>query len=552
MFSQPEDSPQFGHIVTAEYKEMRIPRYRDNELIAALPLSKSDDEVMDSLMLIPDFSPEQREWKTHERFHQLLSLTNFMVPMDSHIRLASVLDSMMREGYVGRRPLSKGHKAIYHDIYKRQMSGETFRQNATTITPQLSTALIGLSGMGKTTAVKRLLAQLPKVIHHPELDVYQIPWLHVEMSSDGKSIKGLATAILQKIDSLIPDANYYRNYFGKGTVGADALMRSVARVMHTHCVGMLVVDEVQNLTNAKKGQQVVMTELVSACNELKVPILFIGTNKAEKVLGLDFRQARRSLGLGLGNWHALSRVGDDGQPGEWVDFMKVLWQFQWTRQVVTLDDAMLDLFYECTQGVIDLAIKLFVASQARAMVDGSEELTPELVADVFAVDMKLIQPMVDALAKNDLAALMKFEDVAPIGLDDLVDDMSRRYRGKRTFAASVRPGDADFKSRLAVAGVALGLDSADATALAEAVEKDGKVRNMLDAAKQMAEKVATPKRVKSAKVPQGTEVQQETFDDRPLDYRRAVAEARSEGVTVFERFVALGVAKPVDELVELV
>jgi hypothetical protein len=535
-------------IVVADYKEQRIPRYRENALIAALPLSQGDEAVMESLTLKPEFSVDQREWETHERFHQLLGLSNFMVPMEAHVRLARVLDSMIREGYVGRKPLSKEHLAIYHDIYRRQMDGETFRQQASTITPQLSTSLIGLSGMGKTTTAKRFLARFPQVIHHPELDVYQIPYLHIEMSSDGKSIKGLAAAILQQIDTLIPDATYYQDYFGKGRIGADALMRSVARVMNKHCVGLLVVDEVQNLGNSPKGQQVLMTELVGACNELKVPMLFIGTNKAHKVLSLDFRQGRRAVGYGLGNWGALSLVDEDGNPGEWVDFMTVLWEYQWTRDPVPMDNEMLRLFFECTQGVIDLTIKLFVASQARAMVDGSECLTHELVADVFASDMKLIHPMVQALARNDLKTLMKYEDISPPALEDMVDDMARRYRGKRTFAASVRPGDEDFVARLAVAGIALGLDARDAEHIAVEIEREGNVNNMLDAAKKLGEKVTPPKRTKSSKADSPAPM---NFDKRPQDYRGAIAAATTKGSTVFEKLFELGMAKPAEELVLL-
>lgn len=542
------DDMMFEHIVTAVYKEQRIKRYQDNPLIAALPLSRNDEAVMESLTLKPDYSPEQRQWETHERFYQLLGLTNFMVPMESHVKLARVLDSLMREGYVGRRPYSKDHISIYQEIYRRQMAGETFRQEVSTITPQLSTSLIGLSGMGKTTTIKRYLAQMPQVIFHPQLNLYQIPWIHVEMTSDGKSIKGLASGILQKIDSLLPDSHYYRDYYGTGKVGADALMRSVARIMNTHLVGLLAVDEVQNLANSPKGQQTVMAELVSACNDLKVPILFIGTNKAEKVLGLDFRQARRALGFGLGNWNALGRLDEDGLPGEWVDFMTVLWDFQWTRNIVPLMEEMLDLFYECTQGVIDLAIKLYIASQARAMVDGSETLTPDLVANVYAKDMTLIHPMVDALKRNDMVALAKFEDIASIGVENILENMARRYRGKRTFAASVRPGHEDFQPRLAVAGIALGLDVEDAAKLAQEVERDGTAKNMLDAAKQMANKVTPPKRVSNKK---GALTKSLDYSERPKDYRRAIIAAKAAGTTVFEQLTNLGMARPAEELVPL-
>lgn len=545
---QSRDDMMFEHIVTAIYKEQRIKRYQDNPLIAALPPSRNDEAVMESLTLKPDFSPEQRQWENHERFNQLLGLTNFMVPMEYHVKLARILDSLIREGYVGRRPNSKEHISIYQEIYRLQMAGETFRQKASTITPQLSNSLVGLSGMGKTTTLKRYLAQVPQVIFHPQLNFYQIPWLHVEMASDGKSIKGMAAGILQKMDSLLPDCHYYRDYYGTGTVGADTLMRSVARIMNSHLVGLLAVDEVQNLSNSQKGQQTVLAELVSACNELKVPILFIGTYKAEKVLGLDFRQARRALSYCLGNWNALGRLDEDGLPGEWVDFMTLLWEFQWTRNVVPITEEMLDLFYECTQGVIDLAIKLYVASQARAMVDGSETLTLDLVAKVYAEDMKLIHPMVDALNRNDMVALDKFEDIKSIKLGNILDDMARRYRGKRTFAASVRPGDEDFQSRLAVAGIALGLDANDATKLAQEVEQDGKAKNMLDAAKQMADKLTPPKRTNRKK---HTQTKLPDYSERPKDYRRAVVAAKSVGTTVFEQLVKLNMARPAEELVPI-
>jgi len=94
---------------------------------------------------------------------------------------------------------------------------------------------------------------IPKVIYHEEYNLYQIPYLHVEMPSDGSSIKGLAHGILQKLDELIPGADYYSQYALKGKAGADTIMRSVARLMNLHLVGLHICDEVQNLTNATKG-----------------------------------------------------------------------------------------------------------------------------------------------------------------------------------------------------------------------------------------------------------------------------------------------------------
>jgi AAA domain len=537
-----DDCPE---AVDAQYLEQAIPRFRGNELIAALPKSLGDDELMELLTLALDFEPEQRALPTNERILLLMDLTNFMVPLESHIKLATVLDAMVRQGYVGRRPMSKEHVGIYQEIYRKQQAGESFRQSASTIAPQLSVALVGLSGMGKTTTVKRVLARFPRVIRHRKLGLYQVPWLHVEMTSDGKSVKGLAAGILKALDQRLPRARYYRDYFGSGKVSADALLRSVAMLMNTHMVGLLVVDEVQNLANSPKGQQVVMAELVSACNELQVPILFIGTNRAQKVLGLDFRQARRSLGLGVGDWSNLAKHDEEGNPGEWAELMAVMWKYQWTRKPVELSGRMLDIFYDCTQGVIDLAIKLYAAAQVRAMVDGSEELTDDLVLDVFAKDLKLVHPMVEAMQKGDLVALAKFEDIAPMGLDEVVENMARRYRGTRTFTTSVRPGDPDFVPRLATAGISLGMDPDAAAKLAKAVEDDGKAKNMVDAAKQLAAKLTPPRRLTSKKA--ANEATTIDWDSRPKDYRRARASALAAGKSVMEELVAMGMACSVEE-----
>lgn len=536
----------FPDAVDAVYLEQSIPRFRGNELIEALPRSLGEEELMELLTLALDFHPEQRSLPTHERILLLMDLTNFMVPLESHIKLATVLDAMVRQGYVGRRPMSKEHVGIYQEIYRKQQAGETFRQSASTIAPQLSVALVGLSGMGKTTTVKRVLARIPKVIRHRKLGLYQVPWLHVEMTSDGKSVKGLAAGILKALDQRLPTARYYRDYFGSGKVGADALLRSVAMLMNTHMVGLLVVDEVQNLANSPKGQQIVMAELVSACNELQVPILFIGTNKAQKVLGLDFRQARRSLGLGVGDWSNLAETDEAGEPGEWAELMAVMWQYQWVRKPVELTPKLLEIFYDCTQGVIDLAIKLYAAAQVRAMVDGSEQLTKELVLDVFAKDLKLVHPMVEALQVGDMNALAKFEDIAPLGLDDIVENMARRYRGSRTFTTSVRPGEADFVPRLATAGIALGMDPEAAAKLAKTVEDEGKAKNMVDAAKQLAAKLTPPRRVPSTKA--ANEATSIDWGARPKDYRRATHEAQAAGTSVMEQLTALGMARPAEEL----
>lgn len=536
--------------VYAQYIEQRLPQFKGNPLIEALPPSLTDQGLLESLTLMPDFDRAQRGWSTSERLMMLESLQNFMVPMLRHTELCRALDSMLRAGYVGRAPRTPGHAEIFQSIYAKQMAGQTFAQGSTSRTPQLSTALVGISGMGKTTTVQRWCAHLPKVIFHPEYNVYQIPVLHVEMPSDGSSIKGLAHGILQKIDELIPGSNYYDMYAQKGKAGADVLMRGVARVMNLHLVGLLICDEVQNLANSRKGSQTVMTELVSAANDLKVPILFIGTNKAAKVLGTDFRQSRRSSGHGVSPWERL-QPGTSTEQTEWDIFLEILWQFQWVRKPVPLDSLLSRCMFDCSQGVIDLAIKLFAAAQARAMLDETETLTPELLLDVYGREFQLMHPMVQALRDDNYEILCKYDDIAPLNLQQHLQTAQQKLNMLKSPLFSVKASDPTFTTRVATGMEAWGVDIAEATTIAEDFAAANPDANLAQGVKHVAAQLTPARPVKAGKKGKVVELPVDRFDERPGDYRRAIAHSKANNVTVLHQLKTFGMAPMLEDVLEI-
>jgi hypothetical protein len=537
--------------VTARYTPQQIPQFKGNPLIEALPPTMTDEDVTTALMLTPEFDTAQREWDTCDRLMMIGSLANFMVPFARHHALARSLDTLIRTGYVGRIPRTAEHTGIFQKIYENQKAGISFRQSSNTLSPQLSSALVGPSGTGKSTSVGRYLAHFPQVIFHPELGLYQIPYLHVEMPSDGSSVKGLAHGILRKIDELIPDANYYHEYAIKGRPGADALMRSVARVMNMHLVGILVCDEVQNLSNSSKGAEIVMTELVSACNDLKIPILFIGTNKATKVLSLDFRNARRSSGRGFEPWMNLPEHVPENDVNDWKEFLDVLWRYQWTKKFVALDDLLAEIMYFYSQGIIDLAIKLFASAQARAMADGSETISAELIADVYKREFQLLHPMIEALRNKDYEALTNFGDIAPLHLSDILNNYQKKIHSKGSAVHRVRPGDETFVPRVAAALESMGHDGDAALAAAQNVESTGTASNMTDGVKQAIADLTVPRRVSRGKKSSPAAQSAVDFSARPHDLRRATQEAKASGTTTLQRLDELGMIPPLEDVLGL-
>jgi hypothetical protein len=544
-------------------------RYRGNKLIEALPPPLSDEELYRTLVYLPRFDKAAREWEDADRLRELLSLTNVMVPLTSHIQLGHALDSMMREGYVGREPMTAGHISVYHEIRSDEQAakaGQPFRQSHTTLTPKLSQALVNVSGMGKTTTVQRVLARYPQVVYHPELDIYQITWLHFEMPSDGGGVKALLISIIEAIAELVPDNTYYEDYVLKARPSEAALQSSVRRLLNKHCVGLLIPDEVQNAANSRKSDQVVMTELTTLVNKSRTPVLYIGTPKANKVLGLDLRQSRRAMNLMLGEWGPLPRydlcaeTSEEGEggltrsDGEWVDLVTSLWHYSWVRNPVPLTERMLDVIYDLTQGIIDLAIKLLICAQARAIVDKSETLSEQLLHAVYQEQFKLLHPMIDAYRRKDPAALERYQDLALPDTASLIEQSAIQMRAKRGRATSVRPGSSDFVPRLAVAASALGLDEADAMSLAHRVADEGTAKDMLDAASQLVRKAAPPRAASSPKRTSKGGGQEKApsypgLEGQPDDFRNAIVLAFERKTPIVEQLLQLEMVPNVEDVI---
>lgn len=558
------------HIVRAQYRtDQKQTRYRGNKLIEALPPPLSDEELYLALEFLPDFDPASRSWEDSDRLRELLCLSNLMVPLTSHIQLGHGLDSMMREGYIGREPLSASHVAIYQEIHEDAQAakaGVPFRQSYSTLTPKHSQALVGPSGMGKTTTVQRVFARYPQVIYHPTLEFYQITWLHFEMPSDGGGVKALLISIIEAIASLVPDNTYYEDYVVRARPSEPALQSSVRLLLNKHCVGLLIPDEVQNAANPRKSDQVVMTELTTLANKSKTPVLYIGTPKANKILGLDLRQGRRSINTMLGNWSPLpryeTRVDAHGEvvksPGEWVDLVTAMWRYCWLRKPVPLSEQLLDTIYECTQGIIDLAIKLLIVAQARAILDKSEMMSEQLLRAVYQEHFALIHPMLLAYRNGDRQALAKYGDLELPSSERMLEDCMVKERTTRGRAASTGPGKADFVPRLAEAGEALGLVPEDAVSLAQQVAEDGSARNMLDAVVQLAKKASPPPKAKAAtgtkskrrKADEAGELPNYAgLDSRPDDLRNAIVLAACMKTPVVEQLLQLNMIPEVEDVI---
>jgi hypothetical protein len=383
-----------GTVVQAYYAEAENPEHRGNPLIEALPAPLSKEGACELLSNAPSFREEDRRLPGHERISRVFSLARLSVPLEIHCETALKLDAMIREGYVHRAPKSGEQNRIAQSLYEASVRGEAPCRPTKQVSPLLEAMALGVPGMGKTHTARHAIYRMPQVIYHPSMGTYQVTYLEAEMPSNGSSIGATLTDLIRQLDSLIPASNYYYEYAVRGRPSDVRLLSNLAYLANLHSVGVVALDEVQNLNNSVKSGQVTMAHLVATLNTLRVPVIGLGTNAAYKIIGGDARVARRAATVALSHWDRLPEHVKEGVANEWREFMQILWQYQWIMKARPLDEWILRLFYERCQGILALAVALFVACQVQAIYSGGEELTPELIESVYQDKFKPVHEFV--------------------------------------------------------------------------------------------------------------------------------------------------------------
>lgn len=150
---------------------------------------------------------------------------------------------------------------------------------------------------------------------------------------------------------------------------------------------------------------------VTLVNTIGVPVILIGTTKAMPILQGEFRQARRGSGQGDLIW---DRLKNDRT---WEIIIKAMWKNQWTKHPVPLSDELKNTIYDESQGIIDIAIKLYAMSQMEAIVSRKERITPEIIRKVAREKLVLVKPMLDALKSGNIKEIIKYSDIRPVNID---------------------------------------------------------------------------------------------------------------------------------------
>ena len=151
-------------------------------------------------------------------------------------------------------------------------------------------------------------------------------------------------------------------------------------------------------------------------NKLGIPVVLIGTTKALSILQGEFRQARRGSGQqGDVIWERIDKNS------KWDLLIRGMWKFQWTKKVAEITDEMSIALYEESQGIVDIAVKLYAMAQIHAIATRKEIITPEIIRKVAEKNLKLVRPMLLALKSGNLKEINKYADISPVDIKSFCD-----------------------------------------------------------------------------------------------------------------------------------
>lgn len=343
-----------------------------SEVINFLPRMKSGDELLAALEVLPEYNNDICFADVSTRLMALSNIYRIYIPSQMSLEIYSklylaLLRSMQKKGTkLAIQQRNQNYKAIIQQEYSGIIGGSD------------SFTIIGTSGIGKSSAISRAIALITenKVIETKNPYTNIALCIIVQCPFDS-SVKGLLLEILRKVDEVL-DTKYYQNAL-RARATTDMLIGSVSQVALNH-IGILVVDEIQNVANSKNGKNLIKS-LTQLINNSGISICMVGTPESAKFFESAMQLARRSVGL------QYTTVSYDTY---FQEFCKIIFRYQYTQQKTEITEGMIKWLYEHSAGVISVVVALVHDAQEIAILNGTERLNLESFNEAYQKRLSLL------------------------------------------------------------------------------------------------------------------------------------------------------------------
>lgn len=369
-----------------------------SDIVRILPPMKSGDNLFSTLQVLPEYDDTIRDSDVPVRLMALSDLYRIYVPSQMSMEIYSkmylaLLRSLQKKGTkLAVLQRNQNHKAVIQQEYSGIMGGSD------------SFTIIGASGIGKSSAISRAITLITehRVIETENPYTKIIPCICVQCPFDS-SVKGLLLEILRKVDETI-DSKYYQNALRARTT-TDMLIGSVSQVALNH-IGLLVVDEIQNVCNSKNGKSLVgmLTQLI---NNSGISICMVGTPESAVFFEQAVQLARRSLGL---------RYDVMEYGASFRAFCETVFSYQYVKQRTGFTEPIMEWLYEHTSGNISVVVSLIHDAQEIAILNGKEVLNLESLNEAYQKRLSMLHGFIHAEQKKQTSKPKKKVSVTSVSV----------------------------------------------------------------------------------------------------------------------------------------
>lgn len=349
-------------------------------VFAGMPSMLSGQDLVSTLSIFPEYRDSIRNENQAVRLMALSDLYRLYIPSQMSIEIYSsmylaLLRSMQKKvTKTAIRQQYQNHRAIQNQAYRGIMGGAD------------SFTIIGDSGIGKTSAISRAVDLITENrvidLNNPYTKV--IPILNVQCPWDS-SIKQLLLEVLRKVDETI-ESSYYQ-YALKSRATTDNLIGNVSQVALNH-IGILVIDEIQNIVNSKNGKRFIAM-LLQLINNSGISLCLIGVPDCIPFFEQTFQLSRRLVGL---------QYGTMPFDAYFESFCKVIFSYQYVQQKSEITPAIIEFLYEHSAGVVSVVVSLIHDAQEIGILSGKEVLNLDTLNQAYKQRLSLlhgyIQPTV--------------------------------------------------------------------------------------------------------------------------------------------------------------
>lgn len=384
------------------YHKALLPENVGNPLIECLPLYE-ERELKKIWRIKPIFDISERTESKRYRKQCLLRLgTSFCVPLPIYLDLYYKIEEALIENYASKNPLSP---TTQHFLHNRDYQNTSIQPKRVFQSQGKVISLLGHSGVGKSTLLERIMLPFEQTYIHEQYQEYdlqglrQVTHITVQCPSSG-STKTLCRLILNEIcritDREFADASFARR-------SREQLQELVEMQVRSEFIGIIVIDEIQNLNNTKEGREQLLSFILQLINQSGVTFIFCGNYDAEPLYRATLRHARRAESGGIFKLEPLPFT-------HWLSFVKVMWRYQWTAIETPLTQSLSTLFYELSAGFIDHTVRIFQRAQKLA-IDDDEKITAAILRQAHQLECEYSSAYINSDKIN--ATIPEFEDEIP-------------------------------------------------------------------------------------------------------------------------------------------